>query len=77
MHFELSHLSSLFNIAKLPPYAIVTWFASFLQLQSLNRIVILPETQWSKNCLWLVFIIHEPTSICAHSTPQPTQFVAT
>ncbi len=58
-----------FHIVESLPSATITWFVSFLQLQSLDRTIILLEIEWSKNYLWLVFVIHESTSICTHSTP--------
>ncbi len=61
---------------KVPTYAIVTWYVSFLQLQSSNRTIILLETQWSKNCLWLVFTIHELTFVCTHSKYISTHLVS-
>jgi hypothetical protein len=72
MHFGLLQVSSLLHITNLPPYATIMWSSSFLQLQSSNRITIPPKTQWLKNCMWLVFAIHEPIFICARNTPWPT-----
>ncbi len=48
-----------------------------IQLQYLNRTVSLPETQWPKNCMWLVFAIHGPTFVCTHHTPWLAQSLPT